>query len=168
MSALSTWTFDTPDGARAALRTVERLQWRRSVVVHDASVVTWTDGSRRPESYQVGDVAGSTALSGAFWGLLFGLLFLLPLSGPVPGGEPDAAAQLARIGLPDAFLQQVREHVVPGTSALFLLVPDDAADRVAESLTGDGAAELSTRLTPDQDASLRRGFDAAGPGDAPL
>ena len=167
MTTLSTWAFDTPEGAQAALRTVERLQWRRSIVVQDASVVAWPAGSRRPESWQVGDVAGSAALSGAFWGLLFGLLFLLPLSGPEPGGEPDAAARLSRIGLPDPFLQQVRALVVPGTSALFLLLPDAVVDRVAESLAGDGATELSTRLTPDQDASLRRGFDAAGPGDAP-
>ena len=167
MTTLSAWAFDTPEGARSALHSVERLQWRRTVVVQDASVVSWPEGSRRPESYQVGDVAGAAALAGAFWGLLFGLLFLLPLTGPDPGADPGLATRLSRIGLPEPFLQQVRAQVVPGTSALFLLVPDDATDRLAEALAGAGATELSTRLTPDQDASLRRAFDAAGPGDAP-
>jgi uncharacterized membrane protein len=165
MATLSTWTFDTPAGAQDALHILERLQWQRSIVVQDASVVSWPDERRRPDTYQVGDVAGCTALSGAFWGLLFGLLFLLPLADPVPGVRSGVVG-LSRIGLPDDFLQRIREHVVPGTSALFLLVPDDVVDLIAEVLAGTAADELTARLTPDQDASLRRAFDVAEAGGA--
>src|ERR1700761_7722821 len=119
VNTLSVWTFGTADGAAGALRVIERLQTRRRLSIEDAAVVTWPAGKYRPYSYQAGTIDGTAALSGAFWGLLFGLLFLLPLADPA--GAASRPAGLARAGLPDDLLRQLRGTVTAGTSALFLL-----------------------------------------------
>ena len=159
-STLSIWKFDTPEGAEAALGTLERLQVQRLVAVDDASVVTWPVGRRRPRTYQAGGFASAAALSGAFWGLLFGLLFLLPLAGLALGAVAGAAVGLTRIGLSDEFLQQAREKITPGTSALFLLTHAAVVDRIAEAFAGAHAELLVSNLSHDEEAALRQAFDA--------
>jgi len=163
MTTLSTWRFATAEGAEAALRTLERLQYRQWVTVEDVAVVAWPAGAGRPRSYQVGNAAGSAALSGAFWGLLFGLVFLLPLAGSAAdaaSGERDPAADLSRVGFPEEFLQRLRDRIAPGTSALFLLSTEDQLDRLREAFTGTEADLLVSELDRQQDAALRRAFDA--------
>ncbi|MDT0352839.1 DUF1269 domain-containing protein [Pseudonocardia charpentierae] len=159
-STLSIWKFDTPQGAETALGILERLQVQRLVVVDDASVVTWPVGRRRPRTYQAGSFAGAAALSGAFWGLLFGLLFLLPLAGLALGAAAGAAVGLTRIGLSDEFLQQIRDKITPGTSALFLLTHAAVVDRLAEAFAGAHAELLVSNLSHDEEAALRQAFDA--------
>jgi uncharacterized membrane protein len=154
------WKFDTPDGAEAALRTLERLQTQGLLTVDDASVVVWPIGTRRPRTYQAGPAAGAAALSGAFWGLLFGLLFLLPLVGVAFAGAAGAAAGLARVGLSDEFLRGIRARVTPGTSALFLLTHDAAVDQIREALAGTHADLLASNLDREQEAALREAFTA--------
>ncbi len=167
MATLSIWKFDTPDAAEKALRTLERLQLQRLVVVDDASVVAWAADRRRPRTYQAGG-SGSSALSGAFWGLLFGMLFLLPLAGTALGAAAGAAFGLSRVGLADEFLGQVRDRIVPGTSALFLLTHDAVVDRIADAFAGTHADLLVTNLGHDDEAALRRAFDAREDEPAPV
>lgn len=162
MNTVSIWRFDTSDGAESALRALERLQTRRVVTIDDAAVVVWPADTHRPHGYQAGTVAGTVALSGAFWGLLIGLLWLLPLAGPVAG-----AATLDRVGLPDEFLTQVRNRVIPGTSALFLLSRDAVPDRIRATFATPSAEPLVSILTPEQEQALHHAFGADdGPADA--
>ena len=155
MNTVSIWRFDACEGAEHALRALERLQTRRVVVVDDVAVVAWREGARRPRCYQVGTVEGTAALSGAFWGLLFGLVFLLPLAGPV-----DNAAVLLRVGLSDEFLQQVRDRITAGTSALFLLTRSAVVDHIRESLPDTHVEPLVSNLDPQQLTALLRAFPA--------
>jgi uncharacterized membrane protein len=159
MNTLSSWRFTTPEGAETALRTLERLQHRRRVVVEDAAVVVWPTGARRPRSYQVGTAAGTAALAGAFWGLLVGVVFLLPLAADATGAT-DPAAGLSRVGLPDEFLRQLRDRITPGTSALFLLSRRGELDPLREAFADTHADLLTSDLDREQDAALRRAFDA--------
>jgi uncharacterized membrane protein len=168
MTTLSIWKFDTPDAAEQALRTLERLQLQRLVVVDDASVVAWPADRRRPRTYQADGGTGSAALSGAFWGLLFGTVFLLPLAGTAIGAATGAAFGLSRVGLADEFLGQVRDRIVPGTSALFLLTHDAVVDRIADAFAGTHADLLVTNLGHDEEAALRRAFGAHVDEPAPL
>jgi uncharacterized membrane protein len=155
---VSIWRFDTSDGAEVALRALERLQVRRVVAIDDAAVVVWREGARRPHGYQVGTEAGAAALSGAFWGLLFGLLFLLPLAGGTERAESSAG--LARVGLTDEFLAEVRARITAGTSALFLLTDGAAVDRLREAFADTSAELLVGALDREQQAALRRAFAA--------
>jgi uncharacterized membrane protein len=154
VTTLSTWTFDTPQGAERAVRRLARLPADRPVTVQDAAVVSWPPGRRKPVAWSAGDLVGTAALSGAFWGLLFGILFLLPLAGPV-----DATKVLGSVGLPEEFLRRVRAGVAPGTSALFLLTSDEVLDRVAAAIVGPHTGLLVSTLSPAQEAALRHAFD---------
>ena len=157
MSTLSVWTFDGPDGAARALRVVERLQTRRRLAIEDAAVVSWPAGQHRPYSYQAGTIDGTAALSGAFWGLLFGSLFLVPLAHPA-GGTPSAG--LARTGLPDDLLRQLRATITAGTSALFVLAGTAALDTINEDAGGSQGELLVTPLDTEHEQVLRRVFGA--------
>jgi len=157
VNTLTMWKFDTPAGAEAALRTLERLQTLQLLDVDDASVVVWPVGTRRPCTYQAGPALGAPALSGAFWGLLFALLFLLPLVGVASPGGADG---MARVGLSEDFLRCIRERVTAGTSALFLLT-DDVVDLIREALAGASGDLVVSTLDREQEAALRDAFAAA-------
>ncbi len=162
MNTFSVWTFDHPDGAAGALRVIERLQTRGRLAIDDAAVVSWPAGKHRPYSYQAGTIDGTAALSGAFWGMLFGGLFLMPLADPDP--DPDAAAArpggLARTGLSDDLLQELRRTITPGTSALFLLAGKTALHTIREGVEFSRSDPLVTTLGADQEKVLRHVFGA--------
>lgn len=162
MTTLSIWIFDTPAAAEPALRTLERLEMQGRLDVDDAAVVAWPAGDMRPRTYQAGSAGGAAGLSGAFWGLLFGLVFLLPLTDRLREGSGGGFG-LDRIGLQDRFLREVAARVVPGTSALFLLTPDAAVERVAAAVGTTGPGGLLSRFARPEERALRRGF-AAGEG----
>ena len=85
MATLTVWKFDTPDGAERATETLADLQKQELIKVHDAAVVSWPEGKKKPKTRQLSGLAGAGALGGAFWGLLFGLLFFVPLLGMAVG-----------------------------------------------------------------------------------
>jgi uncharacterized membrane protein len=58
----------------------------------------------------------------------------------------------------DDFIREVRENVTPGTSALFVMTSNAAADRVLEQFRSTGATLISTNLSAEQEARLREVF----------
>lgn len=168
MTSLSVWTFASEEGAEPARRTLGRMEMQRHVAVDDVSVVSWPAGNLRPLTYQAGSATGAAELCGAFWGLLFGLVFLLPLAG-LPRDPTDETFGLAPVGVPDGLLRQIRQRVVPGTSALFLLTPDSALERIGRAVTGSRAEPLVTTFTDEQETALRRAFATEeGPEPTPV
>jgi uncharacterized membrane protein len=144
MTSLHVRRYGSPGHAEIALRELDRLQHRRRIAIDDSAVVSWEVGAPRPRAYQAGTVDG-TGLSGAFWGLLFSLAFLLP---------PDGT-RVDRVGLSDAFLRALRDRIVPGTSALFVLTSGDPPE-----LPAGGAELIVHALTPDEGTALHRHFAA--------
>ena len=163
MSTISVWTFAAPDGAAENLRFLERLQTLGRLRIADSAVVEWWPDRPRPEAYQVGSPSRATMLAGAFWGLLFSILFLLPLAG-FPPSITVTAGGLARIGLPEPLLEEVRRRSVRGTSTLFLLTDDSEVERVrsaiadARSTATPSSTGLISILTEAENAALRRAF----------
>jgi uncharacterized membrane protein len=97
---------------------------------------------------------------GAFWGLLFGVIFTVPLLGLALGGGMGAlTASLADIGIDDDFIEQIRQTVTPGTSALFLYT-----QKVQEGLLDELRSARShpvliqSSLSAEQEARLRAAF----------
>jgi uncharacterized membrane protein len=158
VTALSVLTFDDTDGAGHALRVIERLQTRRRLAIEDAAVVSWPAGQHRPYSYQAGTIDGTAALTGAFWGLLFGSLFLVPLADPF--GAADRPAGLARVGLPDGRLRQLRGTITAGMSALFVLADKAALDTIGEETSISRGELLVITLDAGHDQVLRYVFGA--------
>jgi uncharacterized membrane protein len=164
MASLTVWKFQTPDGAENALRKLQFLQTEHLIKVQDAAVVSWEPGHKKPATHPLHDTTAAGALGGGFWGLLFGLIFFVPLLGLAIGAASGALfGSMAKAGISEEFISNVRQKVTPGTSALFLLSSDAVIDRVKAEFKGEQAELISTNLSADQEEKLREVFteDAA-------
>ena len=130
------------------------------ITLEDAAVVSWPLGSKKPTTRQLHSTSGAVAGWGAFWGFLFGLLFFVPFLGAAIGAGMGAlTGSLADVGISDDFIRQVREKVVPGTSALFALTSGATApDRVIDELKQYDFEIISTNLPEEQERQLREAF----------
>jgi uncharacterized membrane protein len=101
------------------------------------------------------------ALDGAFWGLLFGLIFFVPLLGMALGAAAGAlAGSLTDVGIDEDFINQVREKVTEGTSALYLLDSGAVVDRIRDEVKGMDFELIASNLSKDQEEKLRETFAA--------
>ena len=159
MATLTVWKFDDPDTAASVRERLLTLQSRQSITVHDAVVVSWPDGNKQPRTHQLTSTTGAATAGGAFWGLLLGAIFFVPLFGMAFGAAMGAVnGSLGDFGIADDFVDDVRERVTPGTSALFLLSSDAIRDQIRAEL-GDVAGELiATSLGVDDESALRELF----------
>ena len=161
MATLSVWKFDTPEGAQQAEDALLRASKEQLVVVHDAATVSWAVGKNRPKTKQLTSTTGAGALGGAFWGLLFGLIFFVPILGAAIGaGFGALGGSLTDVGIDDDFIESVRDTVLPGTSALFVLTSDAVLDKLHAELAAQGihGTLIQTNLSADQEEALRTSF----------
>jgi len=160
MSSMTVWKFPTPYGADTALDKLQAMQTQQLITVQDAAVVSWEPGKKKPKTRQLSDTTTRGALGGGFWGLLFGLIFFVPILGLAIGAATGALfGSMADVGISNAFIDDVRQKVTPGTSALFLLSSDAVVDRVRSEFAGTEAELISTNLSADQEAKLREAFE---------
>jgi uncharacterized membrane protein len=159
-STLTVWKFDTPDGARGAVRALEDMARENLLTVVDYATVSWEQGKKKPTTKQGSPTAAAGALGGAFWGMLFGLIFFVPLLGAVVGVAAGAlAGSMADVGIDDGFIKKVRDRVTPGTSALFLMTSNTVVDRVKDRFAAQNPSELIyTNLSEEQESALRQVF----------
>jgi uncharacterized membrane protein len=159
MATLTAWKFDTPQGADEALNKLEKLSRDYLINLHDAAVVSWEVGKKKPKTHEMHDTTKSGALGGAFWGMLFGLIFFVPFLGAAIGAASGALfGSMRDVGISDDFIQGVREKVTPGTSALFALTSGAVQDKVADAFQGIQAELIRTNLSDEQEARLREAF----------
>lgn len=162
MLTLTVWEFDTAHGADQALEKVKKLHNEVLLQLHDAAIVSWESGQKKPRSRELHDTTRAGAISGGFWGLLFGLLFLTPLLGAAIGAASGALLGSMRdVGISDDFIREVREKITPGTSALFALTSNEVYDRVADEFRDTDAQLIRTNLSDEQETRLREAFDLA-------
>jgi uncharacterized membrane protein len=159
MATLTVWKFDSAGGAENALALLERMQKEELLQIIDGAYVYWPEGKKKPKTQQMHSLTGAGALGGSFWGLLFGLIFFVPLLGMAVGAAMGAmSASMADVGIDDDFIRGVREHVTPGTSALFVMTSNVVVDKVAQEFRETGATLLQTNLSADQEGRLREAF----------
>lgn len=160
MATLTVWRFDTTAGAGTASDILTGLERNGVLVIQDAATVEWEVGKRKPRTRQLTSTTAVGALGGGFWGLLFGLIFFVPLLGAAIGAAGGAiAGSLTDVGIDDRFINQVRDQVTPGTSALFLLSSDALVEQIAAAFVDGPKGELiHTDLTAEQEAALRQTF----------
>jgi uncharacterized membrane protein len=130
-TSLTVWQYDTPMGAAAGEVRLKDLQERRALRVVDAVTVTWVPGAHRPRIGHLRHQTTRAAARGSALGALVGALVLAPVAGAAAGGGIAAVAQRLRgTGIDRAFLDDVRERLTPGTSALLVLAADVDLDVV--------------------------------------
>ena len=159
MATMTVWKFPTAEGAAVAEATLKDLQRRELIQIHDAAIVTYPEGARKPKTRQLTNLAGAGALGGAFWGMLFGLIFLVPLLGMAIGAGMGAlTGSMSDVGIDDAFIRRMRDEIQPGTSALFVLSSGAVMDKVKEAFEGQQMVLVETNLSHEQEGKLREVF----------
>jgi uncharacterized membrane protein len=151
--------FSTGVGAEIALETLKRLQQQQLITLHDAAIVTWPRGARKPKTKHLAHLAREGALDGAFWGFLFGLIFFVPFLGAAVGAAVGGLlGHLSGGSIDEAFIGQMRQSLTEGTSALFLLTSHEVVDKVTDALQGMGLEVVTTNLSKEAEAQLRAIF----------
>lgn len=103
---------------------------------------------------------------GVLWGGLIGLLFMNPLAGLLGsiaggagGGAMTTAASefglLSDYGIPDNFIKGLGSTILPGTSAIFLLIRSFDENILLGRLSKHGGTILKTSLNSEQEGRLR-------------
>lgn len=162
MASLTVLKFENVGTAEEALGTLASLSKQKLITIHDAAVVSWEEGKKKPKTRQANNLTAGGALSGAFWGWLFGLLFFVPLLGMAVGAAMGAlSGSLADVGIDDDFIDSVKSQVTPGTSALFLLASDAVLDRIKEPMSAYQFEIIATNLSSEQEDRLREAFEDA-------
>ena len=159
MATLTVWRFPDADGADRGEATLELFQQEGLIEIHDAAVVSWPPGARKPKTRRPNDLSSTRALVGSFWGLLLGFIFFVPLLGAAVGAATGALAGSMRdIGIDDDFMNTVRDQVTPGTSALFVITSDAVLTQVRHVFADEHAELIETNLDSAQEAKLAEVF----------
>src|SRR6185312_8575720 len=159
MATMTVWKFPTAGGAAVAEATLKDLQRRELIQIHDAAIVSYPEGARKPKTRQLRSLAGAGALGGAFWGMLFGLIFFVPLLGMAIGAGMGAlTGSMTDVGIDDAFIRRMRDEIQPGTSALFLLSSGAVVDKVRDAFEGQQMVLVETNLSNEEEQKLREVF----------
>jgi uncharacterized membrane protein len=159
MATMTVWKFPTANGAAIAEDTLKDLQRRELIQIHDAAMVTYPEGAKKPKTKQLNNLAGAGALGGAFWGMLFGLIFFVPLLGMAIGAGMGAlTGSMSDVGIDDAFIRRMRDEIQPGTSALFVLSSGAVVDKVRDAFAGQQMTLVETNLSHEQEDKLREVF----------
>ena len=159
MATLTVWAYEDVAGADRAIATLKSLEEQALITIDDAAVVSWEIGKKKPTTRQLQHAAKGGALAGAFWGMLFGFIFLVPLLGAAIGAAGGAlTGSLTDLGIDDKFIDEVKQEVTPGTSALFLLSSNVVRDRVEDALRDQHGKLLASNLSNEQEAKLLEVF----------
>src|SRR5262245_43538107 len=146
MSDLIVIGYQGEDTADQVLNKLHTLKKEYLIDFEDACVVIRDQGGKihLKQGVNLTGVAAATGgLRGALWGTLIGLLFLNPLLGLVTGAAFGAgfgalAGSLTDYGIDDNFIKSVGSTIVPGSSALFVLIRNVSFDKVLPELNQYG------------------------------
>ncbi len=121
-TTLTVWHYDSAMGATAGEVRLRNLEERGALTVIDAVTVLWMPHAARARVGQFRSRTGTGARRGAVLGALAGALVLAPAAGAAAGAGVGAlAGRLRHTGIDDAFLEEIKTRLTPGTSALLVL-----------------------------------------------
>ena len=148
--------YDDETTADDAVAEVHKLEGDL-IIEADAVAAIVRDGSGNFHVHTThGPTAGGGATWGMFWGLLFGILFFVPVFGMAVGAGLGALfGHFGKESIDDSFLDQVRDMLKPGTSALFMVVEKVTPDKAVAALSQYGGTVLKTSLSEEQTKKLQ-------------
>ena len=147
--------YDDTTTAMQAEEEVQRLA-QDLVIQPDAVAVIIRSQDGKIKTITNHHAVGKGATWGLFWGFLFGLLFFIPFFGMAAGAGIGALiGHVSKAGVDQAFQNQVREMLKPGTSALFMVVEQMTTDKAMDALSKYGGAVLKTSLSKEAEKQLQ-------------
>jgi uncharacterized membrane protein len=165
MPSLTVWRYDTPLGADAGGVRLKGLEQQGALKVHDAITVTWLKEEKQPRIGHLRHATSAATGKGTLLGGLIGLVVLAPAAGAVAGASIGAAAHRLRgTGIDRTFLQEVKDALAPGTSALVVLASDADLDAIRPFLDRDDSVLIHAELSADAPEVLASAIKRAGKG----
>ena len=159
MTTFTVWKFDSPDGAAHAASVLKSAEADRLVKVVDHAVVSWPEGEEHPTMSHGHDDTARGAGWGSLWGLLLGAVFAVPVLGLAAGGAIGALSKsTAKLGITKDQMEAIRDQVVEGTSAVFLVTEEGNLDRLGERFRGMHMTLVQTNLTEAEREELLETF----------
>jgi uncharacterized membrane protein len=157
MATLVAIGYPDRDTAEQARGTVMQLEQELIIQADQvASIDRDLDGKYHVHTSHGGASAGGGAAWGGFWGFLFGLLFFIPFFGLALGAGMGALfGHFGEKGIDKAFQQQVRDHLQPGTSALFMIIEQATPDKAVAALQQYGGTVIKTSLSDEDTKKLQ-------------
>jgi uncharacterized membrane protein len=147
--------YDDTTTAMQAEEEVQRLA-QDLVIQPDAVAVIIRSQDGKIKTITNHHAVGKGATWGLFWGFLFGLLFFIPFFGMAAGAGIGALiGHVSKAGVDQAFQNQVREMLKPGTSALFMVVEQMTTDKAMDALSKYGSTVLKTSLPKEAEKQLQ-------------
>lgn len=158
MNQLIVVAFDHLDDARNALKRLRDLEAEGRISFEDTALVERDpDGKSHVRNEVSGTTEGATAI-GAIVGGVLGFAF--PLAGIALGAALGAAVgSLLHTGVSGDFVDDIKDTLTPGKSALFLVVKQADADPVIAALRDFRGEVIQTTLDSEAEEALRQALD---------
>jgi uncharacterized membrane protein len=157
MATVVVIAYPDEDTAEQARATVWQLEEDLTIQADQVAVISRDPGGKyHVHTSHSGFSTAGGAIWGGFWGLLFGTLFLIPFAGWAMGAGLGALfGHLRDKGIDQAFQQQVRDALQPGTSALFLVIEHATPDTAIAALQQYGGTVIKTSLSHEDTRMLQ-------------
>src|SRR5947209_14062341 len=164
MATLVAIGYPDQETAEQARHTVSQLEQELVIQADQVAAISRDlDGKYHVHTTHGGASAGGGAAWGGFWGLLFGMLFFVPFAGLALGAGMGALlGHLGEKGIDKQFQEQVRDHLKPGTSALFMVIEQATPDKAVAALEQYGGTVIKTSLSDEDTARLQEALTPTG------
>lgn len=160
MNQLVVIAFDHFDDARAALRSLRGLEAGGRIRFEDTALI-----ERDPDgtAHVKNEASGTTETAAVVGALIGGFVgFVFPVVGAAIGAAAGAAVGSAlRTGVEPAFVDEVKETLRPGRSALFLVIKDSDLDASLGALRQFRGDVVQSTLSSEAEEALRSALAVA-------
>lgn len=150
--------FDHFDDARTAMAGLRVIERQGQIRFEDTAVV-----ERDPDgtAHVRNEVSGTTETAAAVGAVIGGLVtFVFPLAGIALGAALGAlVGRVLDRGVSDTFVDDVKQTLRPGRSALFLVVKASNADATIAALRPYHGDVIQTTLDSEAEDALRRALE---------
>jgi uncharacterized membrane protein len=165
MATLVAIGYSEQGTAEQARGTVRQLEAELVIQADQVAAISRDmEGKYHVHTSHGGASTGGGAWWGGFWGLLFGLLFFIPVFGLAFGAGMGALfGHLGEKGIDKAFQEQVRDHLKPGTSALFMVIEQATPDKAIGALAQYGGTVIKTSLSDEDTQKLQEALQPPSP-----
>lgn len=154
MSRIVVIGFDTEEDARAALHTLRGVEKQGGIKFEDTAVVSM---DAEGKVHVKNEASAATEVGAVVGGIVGGLaVVVFPVAAIVIGAAMGAGiGAAANHGVPGEFVQEIRDQLTPGTSALFLEIQEANADMAIAALRTYHGRVIQTSLDTETEDALR-------------
>jgi uncharacterized membrane protein len=164
---LNLWAIGYDDLGRAKEVRTEILRSESLYGLHVNEVIVVTRLHNGSFTLERDDLPSVTTgvLSFGVLGFLIGLVVIQPLAGAALGATLGGVAvgTARQFGIDDTFLNEVKELMKPGTSALFMLSKTDNPEAVLRDIRGLGGTVLKTNVNIELAKQVQEALSAPRP-----